>query len=303
MQTSFSVAAGVLALCLGAAPASAQTAANSNGGPYNGATDNHHYNGTTSDNPSNGQSHGNNADSDSNDRTALSSGERSFLNQAAQDGQKGLALSELAAQRASRSEVRDYAQKVVSDHEQLNADLRQLAQRKGVTLASMGGTDAMDTTPGMVGASSTVSNQTEGLNGPSTTRPTTNGTVNQNSTSGVPARDTSDRGPTKYGTSDRAGTMTSEELHNGNNAAATGMGSMAMTSDPQYQQLSGQSGRQFDRDYLNLIVSAEQSAVSTFQNEANEASDPDIKAFASQHLDRQRGDLNRAQSLQSNTSG
>lgn len=45
-----------------------------------------------------------------------------------------LALSQLAAQRATRDDVKAYAQRVAQDHAQLNPLLRQLAQSKGLTL-------------------------------------------------------------------------------------------------------------------------------------------------------------------------
>jgi putative membrane protein len=64
---------------------------------------------------------------------ALSETDTTFINQAALGGMAEVQFGQLAAQKAGRSQVRDFAQKMVSDHTQLNQQLMQLAQAKGVT--------------------------------------------------------------------------------------------------------------------------------------------------------------------------
>ena len=65
---------------------------------------------------------------------AVSASDRSFLQHEAQGAAYELALAQLAAQKATRDDVKNYAQQIISDHEQANAALGQLAQSKGVPL-------------------------------------------------------------------------------------------------------------------------------------------------------------------------
>ena len=65
---------------------------------------------------------------------AVSAADHSFLTHEAQGSAYELAIAQLAAQKATRNEVKAYAQRIVSDHEQANMALQQLAQSKGVPL-------------------------------------------------------------------------------------------------------------------------------------------------------------------------
>ena len=58
----------------------------------------------------------------------------SFLRTESQGAAYELAIAQLATQKATASGIKSYAQMVVSDHDQLNAELRQLASAKGVNL-------------------------------------------------------------------------------------------------------------------------------------------------------------------------
>ncbi len=64
----------------------------------------------------------------------LSQQDEHFLRQAAQGGEYELAISRLAAQRASSEQLKAYAQQVISDHLQMNTRLQRLAQNNGLTL-------------------------------------------------------------------------------------------------------------------------------------------------------------------------
>lgn len=57
-----------------------------------------------------------------------------FLNNAAAAGLAEVETGRLAAERAERAEVKDYARQLVDDHSQANERLKALAQEKGVTL-------------------------------------------------------------------------------------------------------------------------------------------------------------------------
>ncbi len=65
---------------------------------------------------------------------AVSAADRSFLTHEAQGGAYELAIAQLATQKGTRDDIKAYAQRIVSDHEQANTALQQLAQSKGVSL-------------------------------------------------------------------------------------------------------------------------------------------------------------------------
>ncbi|MBE8997158.1 DUF4142 domain-containing protein [Nostoc sp. LEGE 12447] len=64
----------------------------------------------------------------------LSSSDRQFITEAAQDGLAEVQLGQLASQRGRSNVVKQYGQRMVQDHTQVNAQLKQLAAQKGVTL-------------------------------------------------------------------------------------------------------------------------------------------------------------------------
>lgn len=64
----------------------------------------------------------------------LSSSDRLFMNRAAQGNLAEIRLSQLALQRASSNDVKQYAQQMIDQHTQANNQLMQLAGQKGVTL-------------------------------------------------------------------------------------------------------------------------------------------------------------------------
>ncbi len=66
----------------------------------------------------------------------LSKDDMKFLRDAGADNNFEIQASQLAAQKASNPEVKDFAQKLANDHTQLSNDLSSLAQNKGVTLSS-----------------------------------------------------------------------------------------------------------------------------------------------------------------------
>lgn len=64
----------------------------------------------------------------------LSSSDREFINEAAQDGLAEVQLGQLASERAASDAVKQFGQRMVQDHTQVNNQLQQLATQKGVTL-------------------------------------------------------------------------------------------------------------------------------------------------------------------------
>lgn len=65
----------------------------------------------------------------------LSRGDRHFLEKAARSGMVESRVARLAVSRATDPRVRAFAEQIVADHEKTNADLGQLAGRKGVSMA------------------------------------------------------------------------------------------------------------------------------------------------------------------------
>jgi len=66
--------------------------------------------------------------------STLSSGDRKFMEKAAQGGMAEVKLGQLAAQKASSDQVKQFGQKMVDDHGKADDQLKQLASTKGVTL-------------------------------------------------------------------------------------------------------------------------------------------------------------------------
>jgi putative membrane protein len=66
--------------------------------------------------------------------SGLSSSDRNFLMKAAQGGMAEVELGQLASQRASDPQVKQFAERMVADHSKANDQLKQIASGKNVTL-------------------------------------------------------------------------------------------------------------------------------------------------------------------------
>lgn len=66
--------------------------------------------------------------------TKLARADASFIKDAAKDGMAEVEAGKLAVQKASDPALKTFAQKMVDDHTQANAELKALAQSKGVEL-------------------------------------------------------------------------------------------------------------------------------------------------------------------------
>lgn len=64
----------------------------------------------------------------------LSRGDRKFLEKAAKDGMAEVELGQIAAQKASSDQVRQFAQQMVQEHTRANEQLQSIAQSQGLTL-------------------------------------------------------------------------------------------------------------------------------------------------------------------------
>lgn len=182
-----------------------------------------------------------------------------FITKVAEGNEKEVAMAQLAAQRASSSEVRTYAQRLVSDHEKLKTDLAQLAQRKGITLES--GKSMHHSGLGMAGDTETSAARASGAAG----------------TADTPAGS----GLTTDSTRSNAGAMASDEA----------------TSDRHYRSLAKKTGRDFDKEFVEMMVDDHKKDVKLFEKEAKDANDSDVRAFAASHLATLQAHLDQANSL------
>ncbi len=64
----------------------------------------------------------------------LSSADREFVRKAAEGGLAEVELGQLATEKASSQDVKQFGQRMVSDHSQANTQLKEIAAQKGVTL-------------------------------------------------------------------------------------------------------------------------------------------------------------------------
>ena len=140
--------------------------------------------------------------------STIKSGDRKFMEKAAQGGMAEVKLGQLATQKAQSDDVKKFGQKMVDDHSKANDQLKQVASAKGVTL------------------------------------------------------------PTDTDKS----------------------------SQHEYDKLSKMSGAQFDREYMDHMVSDHKKDVSEFQKEAKSGKDADVKQFASSTLPVLQEHLQLAQS-------
>jgi len=126
----------------------------------------------------------------------MTGGDSNFATKAAQGGMAEVQLGQLAESNASSQQVKNFGQRMVTDHTKANDELKSIASRKGMTLPT--GLDAKD--------------------------------------------------------------------------------------QAEYDRLSKLNGAAFDRAYMQMMVSDHRKDVNEFENEANNGTDPDLKAFAGKTL-------------------
>ena len=221
---------------------------------------------------------------------SLKRSDRRFINKAAEDNEKEIALSQLAAQRANNPEVRSYAQQIASDHHKMTQELVQLAQRKGVELdnaaalstgAMMGAHHSMDANRSMSGSG--VSDSTNA--GVATTHGAPRAT-GSSSTASTPASTGVPTNKSTATSSPSSGAM-----------ASTASVPEAIASDRKYRNLSRADGAEFDKRYVEMMVDQHEADVKLFEKAAQDAEDSEVRAFASRHLPSLQQHLQRATNL------
>ena len=76
------------------------------------------------------------SDSSSASSGQLSAMDKKFVTDAAEGGMAEVELGQLATQNAESQEVKDFGQRMVTDHSKANDQLKQIAEQKGITLPS-----------------------------------------------------------------------------------------------------------------------------------------------------------------------
>lgn len=66
--------------------------------------------------------------------STLSSGDQKFIREAAKGGMMEVHMGTLGVQKAQNAQVKAYAQRLIDDHTKANAELKDLASRKGMAL-------------------------------------------------------------------------------------------------------------------------------------------------------------------------
>jgi putative membrane protein len=92
--------------------------------------------GTTSGMGSSSSSMKSHSGSSTSSSSKLTSSDKKFVMEAAEGGMEEVQLGQLAAQKASDPDVKNFGQKMVDDHTKANDQLKQVASQKGITVPS-----------------------------------------------------------------------------------------------------------------------------------------------------------------------
>lgn len=196
----------------------------------------------------------------------LAQADQKFIEKAAKKGQKELALSQLATERASRQQVREYAQQLVDDHHNVNQQLTRLAQNKGVVLKEPGGMSGVDRMEADASGGSVAAR-----------------------TASQRRADEPRRGA--GGPGEMGGTARRPEQREDRPTPSE------MSDERQVRALAQRGGEEFDQQYVRLMVKEHEDAVNMFEKAAQDARDPQVRSFASQHVPTLREHLQEAKNL------
>jgi putative membrane protein len=196
--------------------------------------------------------------------TTLDSTDRKFVMEAAQGGMEEVSLGHMAVDKATNPDVKQFAQRMIDDHSKANSELMALASQKGVNLPS--GNQAMN-------------NQSSPINDSSS------------STSDATAQSSTSQTSTSQTSTSQTGTNTTGERH----ARTDEM----MSDQAGMNKLSGLSGADFDREYVNMMVKDHEKDVKEFEKASTKAKDPDVRAWAAKTLPTLRDHLQQVRDIQS----
>jgi putative membrane protein len=200
-----------------------------------------------------------------------------FAEMATLAGLKEVRAGQLAEEKSSNPQVRNFAMQLVKDHSRANEELQRLAQSKGIMLPP--------TNSFAKGAHGSDRQLVRGKEDATTSNRSTRNSNTGTSTSGT---GTSGANAGTSGTS-TGGAETRENMH-----------AMAQQS---IDRLEGLSKEEFDRAFIQEMVQDHRKAVDKFDQASKNLNDPELKAFAAKHLPTLRDHLSEAQKLWTSTGG
>jgi putative membrane protein len=74
-----------------------------------------------------------------------------------------------------------------------------------------------------------------------------------------------------------------------------------MDHDRAYKRLSKKSGNEFDQEFVEHMIDEHEKDIKMFEKAAKDAKDPDVRSFASKHVDHLRDHLRMAENLRQTT--
>jgi predicted outer membrane protein len=218
--------------------------------------------------------------------------DRRFVTKTAEGGQLEIAIANLASQKATSPEVRNFAQQLVTDHTAMSMQLWKIAAAKGLSadLAQY------STREGAIAMSSgrTPSVAPDPLTTPPT--PITSDVDNKGATTGSKATrdlasaDAVDRSRANPDTG-IAGAPTGDDI------PAASKDWNDPTKDRTYKRLNDKTGAEFDQAFITAMVSDHEKDVKEFEKRAKDSDDTDVKEFAATNLTKLREHLEKARSL------
>lgn len=240
--------------------------------------------------------------SSTNSEASLKRVDRRFITKAAEDNHKEIAVSQLAAQRATNPEVRSYAQQIAAEHQQLTQELVQLAQSKGVTLDNIAALSGSGTAM-THGAHQTDANRSMSGSGMTGSSGSTNAGIATDH--GAP-RATGAAGTASTGASTGVATNQSTATSGTDSSQRVGASADAglpadIASDRQYRNLARKSGAEFDQSYVDMMIDQHEDDVKLFEKAAKGAEDAEVRSFASRHLSSLQAHLEHANNLMKTT--
>lgn len=226
---------------------------------------------------------------------SLKRSDRRFLSKAAEDNHKEIAISQLAAERASNPEVRSYAQQIASEHRNMSQELVQLAQKKGVELENA----ASLTTSAMGGGARSV-DANRSMSGSGVSDSTNAGVATTHGAPRATGPASTASTPAATGIPTNQSTATSAPTSGAARGTAGAVGATVpqdVQSDRHYRNLSRKEGAEFDKSYMKMMVDQHEADVKLFERAAKEAEDSEVRSFASRHLPSLQQHLQRATNL------
>jgi predicted outer membrane protein len=203
-----------------------------------------------------------------------------FLRGAAWCGLKEIRLSEIALRKTQDSELRSFAQMMVTDHTSANEELRQVAQRKGIQVPAA---NELETN-----SSFSVTGNREDRPTDSANRDRANqSTDSANRDADRAKRDRADDTSNRRGVREQTGGSTNQFNQ------AEGRESVLRAM----RQLEGASGNEFDRLYLRTMLQDHNTAVQKFEQASQQSTDPEIRQFAATTLPKLRQHQQHVQRL------